>query len=587
MTVMANLPLFFSSDELTRWIWKTPAGSPAQTAETAPKEAPSDRVKAWNGEIDQWANQFLESLEADISGEYGVFRESFQLKEASEFRALMKIRVKATKDYLKKRMLELDQGYALSLQGDEQFDAAAEQVLEETEDALHGLKNEVVDMAAALGEKEGDRRKLDTYLELWLFNQNVIRLRTETLPMNPVDLAGDAESLAPQVKSSLDPLAPILSKIIDDQTLTDGDYQTIWNGLKTVTSISVDTTQQSKAMESVKTLERAGALLPLHVMSPRERFELGYHIVKEFKAGRETKEKTREAILFLSRMDFLDIEQTEQLLGYFNEFLSEDEIQFIQKCHETLQNTREMFAKLLKKGESHNILLHYGTASNLLIYEVTGRLALLGAALPLLLNIGSPGKWPDILSDPAWLASVALGAASVEHITGGFGEGAVTKAALRFSETGEELTEQEETDRWTQAKQQELDHLCGNNPEAIYFLRKNEAEILKKIQAMAQDYEQKEDTGTYQFRFKDLVEYDLEKGKEAARKRGEPWFPADEAKAREQLGKRYRKGLDGVDTGKTEKVIREVYYLLAHDLKQTTVPDMLQILDEGYTRRGL
>jgi hypothetical protein len=550
----------------------------------------SDRaalIQGWNEQIDEWVAEFLEDLDDDVQGENGIFQNEISVDGAGEFKRLMLMRAKNYAQYMKKRIVQLDEQWGEELEDDD-FDNEAKRIFEDTDLELQELKDQVVNTSQIFARQEGHKGKIDTYQELWLFNQNLQPFFKDIeTPEGRAEWEADAEDLRPDVEAAFASQQEVVQRLLESENeeLTSADYDRVLAGLKAQWQSPIvpkDAQGEVNVHDQTKMIERTGALLPLHAMNARQRFELADRLVET-----APEEEAKKGVLFLSHFGFLDIEQTQVLLSTFNGELSETEIQEIQLTHQAVEKAKKVFADLLEKGSSTNPITHFGISSNVLVYEVTGRLALLGALIPLILHIGSPSKWPNVILDPAWLASVGVGAASVEHITGGFGKGVVTKAVMGATEVPEELTDEETKERFDKEHLEKLDALCGNHPDATEFLLNNDAEMLTAINEVENEYEQEEHQGYFLFSFEALVEHFLQEQKQANEEAGHPWSRAQEAEERNRLTREMERGRDGVSEKQTEQVIHDIYHLLSYDLKLSDPEAMVDVIAEGRARRGI
>lgn len=570
-------------------IWKTPpqAAERPEAMPTAEKQRPlSDRVKGWEEEVDLWVEDFLETMaDEDIRGPQGVFEGAMSVDGSKPFKSLMEQRVKNSAGTLKERIRQLDQLDRDS--HDVAFDEKVRSIFDETTKNMEALKSELLDTARAIGQQEGDRNRIDTYKELWTFEQNISAFKdTADRPAVMTQVLATRDAIAEGTDNAAEKAEPLVTKLLDGDELTPQDYDALLEDLSQVWGNRIDLSREDKARQSLKVVEISGKLVPLHVMDLAQRFELGSRIVDHFESGELDFDQAHRGLLFLSEHGFLDIEQTNVLLRDMSDQLTPEEIKNIQVTRRAIEYAREQFATYLRRGEGGNWVEKHVTGSNVLIYEIFGRIALLGATLPLVLNFSNPSAWENIIMDPIWMSCAGLGAASLDHVTGGIGEGVVTKNLLKLGNATEELSDIEKEAVYEEKALKKLDLLCGYHPEAVTFLTENNGILLTKIEAIALEHDEDE-SARYNFSFNDLVEYDLEQ--EMTEQEDADIENPEEYKdlRREQLQQFYRQEMDGENQIQTEVAINDIYQTLSYDLRSVDVSDMLDLIETGRERRGL
>lgn len=577
--------LFFknkNTETTPRWVWKVPPKNPeVMVAEYKKKHEVSNRVKAWHDEIDTWAKEFMEKVDEDIKGEDALFQRSYTIGESRGFRTLMRIRLENTVKLLKARVSQLDQEH--KTENDDQFDLRVEGILDDTQGQLYKLKDEVVSSArgiAALGGE--DQETIDTKEEAWLLDQNLASFYEDIdTPAGRMKLQKKTEALLPQVKVRIGPHEGLITKIVDGVSLSAADYDNVLDGLSAVWHDGIQMKNKITQRDSLKMIERTGALLPVQVMSPAQRFALGERLVVRQPA------EARRGILFLAHLSFLDLEQTQTLLERMGQPLAESDKETIQETRKAVEEAKKVFEKIYGKTEGSNLLLEHGTGSNFLIYEVTGRIAVAGAILPLVLNAGSPSKIPDILTDPAWLGCVGLAAGSFEHISGGLGQGVVTETILSIGDGPKAMTQAEAQNLAKENSRKKLDDLCGGHPETVHFLTANNGAVLEAIDTIALEKESGMDEGYYLFQFNDLIEYRVAQAKSRTEQAGGTWTEADAAAERARWETSYLQPRDGLSVTEVQSGIQGIYHVLAHELALTDIDAMQREINLSRTRRAV
>jgi len=355
-------------------------------------------------------------------------------------------------------------------------------------------------------------------------------------------------------------LSKLIVKLSKGRNLNHRDYEKILGGLDELMGQKIDTSRLDRATDSVRQIEIAGKTAILNLMSPAQRFKLGELLVKKANQNDTfSKEQAHQGLLTLSAMGFLDIGQVEILLGKLGLSLKQEEEKEIRKALEMMKEVRRKMEHSMKEGGGGNWIKKHITGSNVLIYEIAGRIGLLGMALPFVLNILHPEQWQHIIADPVWLGCTALSAASIDHITGGIGQGQMTKLIKGIGEKKEEETLSEREKRIIG----KLDTMIGNSSGIFKFFRK----ILPTLNLKAKAYEDANQGKHYRFKWADLAD-------------ANGVLPSEFKVVT-------KSGLSGFSPTETEQTINDFFSPMRYELGLADNQDMEKVLDGSPERRGL
>ncbi|MFA6435912.1 MAG: hypothetical protein WCW30_02125 [Candidatus Gracilibacteria bacterium] len=354
-------------------------------------------------------------------------------------------------------------------------------------------------------------------------------------------------------------LSALIVKLTEGRDLRDQDYEMILGGLtELMGERSIDTTRLDRTIDSVQAIEVAGKTAILNLMTPAQRFKLGKRLVEKANQNDTfSKEQAHKGLLTLSAMGFLDIGQVESLLEALGFPMKDEEKKDIHESRKIMIKVREKMEHYMKKGGGGNWIKKHLTASNGLIYEIIGRIGLIGAGLPFALHALHPERWPAIMADPVWMGCVAISAGAIDHMSGGIGQGAVTKNILKIGE--EKPKETDETRRGKFLKK--LDQLKGDFKGIFKFMER--PGFLSKANRLAAQYEAPNKGARYVFSSKDFVSSD---GK---------------------LPLELKTGLDGCSPHETEQIIAEAFGIMRYDLSAADAGEMERVLAGSRERRGL
>ena len=362
----------------------------------------------------------------------------------------------------------------------------------------------------------------------------------------------------------------ILEKMNAGTELEKDDYEELLTQLSPFFDTQYPKDKEGQKASALRGTESSGAIIVLHGMTPAERMEFGKYLVES--DGREPYEK-RQGILSLASANYLTISQVDTLFSKIPDLdaLSQDEKNKIEVGQKIFKELQEQAAERMKQNPSSNLLNQYFTGSNVLIYEVIGRIAVVGMAISLALNLKNI---PNTVCDPIFLAMAATAGLSYDHITGGVGKGGISQfvAGIQMNEPEEKAPEKIQMERLTE--------LMGSHMQATQFLRENNGARLSQILNIA-EIKSKKDPGDYIFSFDDLIEDELEK------ENAEEWSEAKQEERKKELEAEYKKGMDGKTVPLTENGITLIYQLMRKNMGLMDLEEMLEIFDSADEQLGI
>jgi len=458
---------------------------------------------------------------------------------------------------------------------------------------IQELASGVRSVVTVAGSIEGERVLLDTFSEIDIFNRNFREwLEKLKVPENWIEDAMQQGPLDVNILKAVDDASlQMIKRIERGQELSPEAYDNLVFMLKDFfgNNRRLDEAStlgnQTRAIQEIdrrlRAVEDSGALMVVHALSPAQRFTLGEQVVRSQLL--QTPEKKAEGIRFLLNSNFLDIGQAQKLLSQIDPkmALKPEEVVVAQKTQEMVKKMRARAEAFLKKDPETNLMITHGTATNVLVYEIVGHIGIIGAVLPFLLNIGDPGEWQYILTDPFWLACVATAGLALDKVSGGdVGKGDISRKLIEITEVPHGKQES-----LNQQRLKEFAQLYGKNPETMEFLKKNDFALLKEIYEEAQ---KTEDPEKYYFngqkwkaeKVKKLTKLDKDLTPEQAGQAAEK-----EMKTRYGLNENLQ--LDGRRLSEVEGVINQVYQDLYLKLKCNTALSIPKVFAEVDKLRGI
>ena len=458
---------------------------------------------------------------------------------------------------------------------------------------IQELASGVRSVVTVAGSIEGERVLLDTFSEIDIFNRNFREwLEKLKVPENWIEDAMQQGILDVNILKAVDDASlQMIKRIERGQELSPEAYDNLVFMLKDFfgNNRRLDEAStlgnQTRAIQEIdrrlRPVEDSGAFMVVHALSPAQRFTLGEQVVRSQLL--QTPEKKAEGIRFLLNSNFLDIGQAQKLLSQIDPkmALKPEEVVVAQKTQEMVKKMRARAEAFLKKDPETNLMITHGTATNVLVYEIVGHIGIIGAVLPFLLNIGDPGEWQYILTDPFWLACVATAGLALDKVSGGdVGKGDISRKLIEITEVPHGKQES-----LNQQRLKEFAQLYGKNPETMEFLKKNDFALLKEIYEEAQ---KTEDPEKYYFngqkwkaeKVKKLTKLDKDLTPEQAGQAAEK-----EMKTRYGLNENLQ--LDGRRLSEVEGVINQVYQDLYLKLKCNTALSIPKVFAEVDKLRGI
>lgn len=363
----------------------------------------------------------------------------------------------------------------------------------------------------------------------------------------------------------------MIEKLEAGTELTPDDYEEILAQLSSFFDAQLDTEDKQKSERTMRGVEASGAMTVLHAMTPKQRMELMRHFVKD--SGREPSER-RQGLLSLASADYLTASQVRVLCGETADLdaLSAEEKEQIENGQEMFRALRDRAAHEIHENPSGNLINEYFTGSNALIYEVFGRVAIVG----MLISAGMNWKnLPSLAADPIFLTMAAVAGLSYDHVSGGIGSGGISQAVARAQiEDGPEADIDEVTQR-------RLAQAMSDYPDELQWLRDDKGAMLERIDKIAA-INARGDDEDYIFKFDDLIEDVLEK-----ENTDDDWSEAKIERRRAELEIEYKQGMGGKTALQTETAIANIYLILSRDIGLTTITEMMAAFDSADESLGL
>lgn len=430
------------------------------------------------------------------------------------------------------------------------------------------------ELEALVGDVEemGDRAEnASEFLRLYFPALENIDIEARARSYEEVEVAlerGDID--VEYVEDAYGKIQTMLEKLEAETPLDEADYDEILAQLSPFLDTHIQTDESVRTEETLRGIEGAGVLTVLHAMTPAQRMEFARYFVKdeEWPAG-----ERRQAVLFLASADYLSASQAMALFEETSdiELLTPEEKTQIETAQQMVEELRARAAEQIKHSPSGNLFGNYFTSSNVLIYEIFGRIAVIGMALSLGLNLN---RIPSTVTNPIFLAMAAVAGVSYEHITGGVGRGGISQtiAGAQAEKPDEKSNEEIGLER--------LAGLMSGHPETVRFLRADNGARLADIHRLAAL--EKDGGVTYNFKFDHLIDDILEK--ENARN---DWTDAHLEERRKELEATYKQGLDEKTVAATEAAISRIYQTLRGPLSLTELSDMLDVFEQAEQHLGL
>lgn len=550
----------FEFEKPHRLVWRleSPASSVAETSsspEVVTREQQEKRIKYLEEQLSPQGKELWAPIREDfVAGQKNFIKDAkkilFHESDVTtggkatvygDFANLFIYRINQSALSCLQKIVEIDQNFETQKKTTQnrqelgklkqQYETTVTALHQEVKGQLQNITQEFSDTATGFG-----KGVIDTDSELLQLKQNMDVLKDKGLSALIVKLTEGKEDLSNQ------------------------DYEMILNGLTELMGQrqKIDLSRLDKTIDSVRSIEIAGKTAILNLMTPAQRFKLGQLLVEKANQNNTfSKEQAHKGLLTLSAMGFLDIGQVEVLLKELGLPLKKEEVTEIRESHKIIKKARKKMEHYMKEGGGGNWIKKHITGANGLIYEVIGRIGSFGIFLPFVLQAFHPEAWPAIMADPVWMGCVVISAGAIDHMTGGIGQGIVTKNILKIGE--EKPKETDETRKGKFLKK--LDYLKGNFEGIFRFMEK--PGFLLKANRLAAKYEAANKGARYVFSSKDFANSDG------------------------TLPPELTKGLEGCSPNETEQIIAEAFGIMRYDLDSADAGEMEKVLAGSAERRGI
>jgi hypothetical protein len=384
-------------------------------------------------------------------------------------------------------------------------------------------------------------------------------------------LPGDQTIDIPYVQNVYGKAQVMLRKLEEGNELDSDDYEEILAQLSPFFDTQLDTEDRQKSARTMRTIEASGAMTVVHAMTPKQRMKMMRHFVED--TGREPSER-RQGLLAFASADYLTASQVDVLCRESADLdaLSAEEKEQIENGQELLRAVRARAAHDIHKNPSENFVTEHFTGSNALIYEIFGRVAIIGIVLSAGMN------WknlPSLATDPIFLTMVGVAGLSYDHVTGGIGSGGISQTVARV-----QIGDTDEFDI-DEALQNRLAQTMSDYPDELNWLRDDKGAMLKRIDEIAA-INGRGDDEDYIFKFDDLIDDIIEK-----ENTDNDWSEAKIESRRADLEIKYKQGMGGRTVMQTQAAIANIYLILSRDIGLTTGPAMLAAFDSAEGSFGI
>ncbi len=481
---------------------------------------------AYQGFIDATkaaADPFFEDLNSTdpamgiMSKAKAIGKERIQMVQAGTAQHFHRLVDQIALNY-KKRLFALDEVYKQRLaavKGDDaakqrvELDAEFQRQFKELEEEcgarVDQLRESLTGLARQIG---GENEFLDTNEEINRWAKHVLPL-LKGLKVDEVKL-GKAGMDVEFAKDQYAQAFAILEQLRSGNPLNRGDYEKIFAMIIPFMDRRFDRKSQNATRATLEMLERSGALLIVEAMNPEQRFNLAEAWIKH--PDRNPMQK-RQGLLFLAGANYLNLRQTDDLLRHLDPqtpdqyALREAEWKELEETQAMIVKVKKEAAQMIDKNPDRSLVGEHFTASNMMFYEVIGRVALVGTAISTGLAVqravttGDPTQLTQTLMSPIYLTGVTIMGVTYEHVTGkgNLGEGDLSQKLAELQTKGRE-TETPDA-RVERNKKERLSAAMGNNVETLAFLRANKGKVLEQILKIVEAEEAPSD---YHFSFNDL-----------------------------------------------------------------------------------
>jgi len=325
------------------------------------------------------------------------------------------------------------------------YETARKQLREKYKDELSELHSRYVSVMKAYGNKQGEKRKIDTKEEVYEFTKfGFAMLKNMNLPELVNTVSGDM--IYAQADEKDKKMFPIIDKLSQRQNLEAADYSNIAERMTNLSEINLSTLaiNPAKLSDTLRTISSTSVLSAAMLLNDSQRFELAKTLVG--KHGEEGAKIVHE----LTKMGYFSSVQTEKIFDqYYIKPGKAREMHEAAMSDGTYAKGQQEMSKLraeavenLQKWFHRNFANNYLSYKNVISYEIIARAALSVAVLNIVINLKNKNPEAVLFNVPMW-GGLATGAYIYNDIT----QGGLERALTDESETDIKKREKKERER--------------------------------------------------------------------------------------------------------------------------------------------
>ncbi len=310
-----------------------------------------------------------------------------------------------------------------------QYEAARKQIREKYKAELAELHNRYVSVMKAYGNKQGEKRVIDTKEEVYEFTKfGFAILGNMDLPelVNSVN----REMIYDQANEKDKKMFPIIDKLSQGDGLETQDYIDIAERMTNLSEMDLSNLAitPENLEDTARAIAKTSVLSAAMLLDESQRFELAKTLTEQHG------EKGAKIVHELTKLGYLTSFQTEEIFA--THYTTKGEARRMHEAavtdgtyargQEEMARLRERAIKDLSKWFHRNFANHYLSYKNVINYEIIARAALAVAVLNIVVNLKNKDPEAILVNVPMW-AGLATGAYIYNDVTQGGLERTLTK----------------------------------------------------------------------------------------------------------------------------------------------------------------
>lgn len=349
-----------------------------------------------------------------------------------------------------------------------QYETARKQIRSKYKEELTELHNRYVSVMKAYGNKQGEKRTIDTKEEVYEFTKfGFAMLKNMNLP-ELVNAVGE-DMIYREADEKDKKMFPVIDKLSQGQNLEPQDYSDIAERMTNLSEIDLSGLKidPKELDETLRTISKTTVLSAAMLLDEGQRFELAQTLV------REHGEKGAKIVHELTKMGYFTAVQTEEIFDkYYTtpgaaRTMHEQAVGngiYAQGQHE-MAELRQEAVENLDKWFHKNFANHFLSYKNVINYEIIARAALAVAVLNIVVNLKNKDPEAVLMNVPMW-GGLAAGAYIYNDVTQGGVERALTKET-DVEQRKREKKEMERKFKETYTSHPQLANWFENNLDAV------------------------------------------------------------------------------------------------------------------------